>query len=135
MSVNTYLNGQLVRVAGINEFMEGQIVQVDFMPEASSTYLDKIYQYVGTTTENYTNGYFYKCVSDGAVSPTYSWSRIDVQPSGGTVDQSLDGTSTNAVANAAVTNAIINVAPSFVYDSNTENLTYVAGTFPTANNS
>ena len=29
MSVNTYLNGQLVRVAGINEFMEGQIVQVD----------------------------------------------------------------------------------------------------------
>lgn len=53
------------------------------MPTADIGYLDKIVQYVGTTGANYTNGYFYKCVSDGGNPATYSWSRVDVQPSSG----------------------------------------------------
>ena len=60
----------------------GQIIQVTTLPTASVDELNNIYQYVGTTG-TYTNGYFYKCVSDGAASPTYSWTRVDVQPSGG----------------------------------------------------
>ena len=52
------------------------------MPTAGSSYKNKVYQYTGTTTANYTNGYFYKCIRSGT-SPnyTYSWERLDVQPS------------------------------------------------------
>lgn len=49
---------------------------VDTMPTASSDLVGTIVQYVGTTTANYTNGYFYKCVSDGEPTPTYSWQVI-----------------------------------------------------------
>lgn len=59
----------------------GQIIQVTTLPTASASELDKIYQYIGTTG-TYTNGYFYKCVSDGAASPTYSWTQVNVQPVG-----------------------------------------------------
>lgn len=50
------------------------------MPTPSETELGNIIQYIGPTTENYTQGYFYKCVSDGADPAVYSWERIDVQP-------------------------------------------------------
>lgn len=46
---------------------------VDTMPTASEDLVGTIVQYVGTTTANYTNGYFYKCVSDGGA---YSWVHI-----------------------------------------------------------
>lgn len=58
----------------------GQVIQVDELPTASAAEEDKIYQYVGDTDvlTGVTNGYFYKCVSDGAVSPSYSWENIKV---------------------------------------------------------
>ena len=55
------------------------------MPTANEDYLNKIVQYIGTTTQDYTNGYFYKCVSDGESTPTYSWTQTNVQ-SGGNSD-------------------------------------------------
>ena len=55
--------------------------QIDILPTADVTQEGKIYQYIGTTNANYINGYFYKCISDGAVTPTYSWTQVDVQPS------------------------------------------------------
>ena len=55
-------------------------IQVSALPTASADELGNIYQFIGTTDSNYTNGYFYKCVSDGLNPATYSWSRIDVQP-------------------------------------------------------
>lgn len=54
---------------------------VNTMPTASASLVGTIVQYVGTTTANYTNGYFYKCVSDGALDPTYSW--VEVISGGG----------------------------------------------------
>lgn len=54
------------------------IIQVTELPTASEDELDKIYQFTGETTADYTNGYFYKCVSDGAATPTYSWEKIDL---------------------------------------------------------
>ena len=54
--------------------------QVSTLPTASVDELDNIYQFIGTTTASYTNGYFYKCVSDGQDPATYSWERVDVQP-------------------------------------------------------
>ena len=52
--------------------------QYNTMPTPSSTYLGAIYQYIGSTNINYTNGYFYKCVSDG--SGGYIWTQYNVQP-------------------------------------------------------
>ena len=77
------------------KYVDEKAIQVSSLPTASSTNLDKIYQYIGTTDSNYTNGYFYQCVSDGAATPTYSWERINVQPSGG---QSDPGTPTYYVS-------------------------------------
>ena len=57
-------------------------VQVSTLPTASSTEEGNIYQFVGTTDANYTNGYFYKCISSGSPA-TYSWEQLNVQPGGG----------------------------------------------------
>lgn len=51
-------------------------IQVDTMPTADSTQLNKIYQYIGATDTNYTNGYFYKCTFDGI---NYQWVNIPTQ--------------------------------------------------------
>ena len=53
-------------------------IQVDTMPTADASQLNKIYQYVGTTDINYTNGYFYKCILDGV---NYKWQVIPTQDS------------------------------------------------------
>lgn len=70
-------------VLGTDGFVAGWIkleqIQRSVLPQASEEEVDKIYQYVGTTDANYTNGYFYKCVSDGQVPATYSWENIKVQ--------------------------------------------------------
>ena len=57
-----------------------EAIQVSTMPTAGASEEGKIYQFIGTTDANYTNGYFYKCVSDGGNPATYSWERVDVQP-------------------------------------------------------
>ena len=64
-------------------YVDSKISQIDTLPTAASTNVGKIYQYTGTTDANYTNGYFYQCVSDGAATPTYSWEQLNVQPAGG----------------------------------------------------
>ena len=66
---------------------DGQIIQVSTLPTADATEEGKIYQYVGTTDSTYTNGYFYKCVSDGQSTPTYSWTAVQVQAGGGLPSQ------------------------------------------------
>ena len=54
-------------------------IQVSALPTASADELGKIYQYIGATDANYTNGYFYKC--EGAGDPVvYSWAQVNVQP-------------------------------------------------------
>lgn len=51
-------------------------VQKTEMPTADSSYLNKIYQYIGTTDANFTNGLFYRCVN---TSGTYSWQECETQ--------------------------------------------------------
>lgn len=76
--------GHSGHVLGTDGFVAGwvrpEIVQRSAMPQASEEEEGNIYQFVGTTDANYTNGYFYKCVSDGGNPATYSWVRLDVQP-------------------------------------------------------
>lgn len=59
-----------------------RLCQCSTMPTASQLNLNLIVQYVGTTTSNYTNGYFYKCV-EGTTSGTYVWQHINTQDIGG----------------------------------------------------
>ena len=75
-------SGKILTTDGfVSGWVLPEIVQRSTMPQASEDESGKIYQYVGTTDANYTNGYYYKCVSDGLQPATYSWERIDVQPS------------------------------------------------------
>lgn len=64
----------------LQDWLNEKITQYNSMPSPSANTLDKIVQYIGTTNSTYTKGYFYLGISDGAVTPTYSWQRIDVQP-------------------------------------------------------
>lgn len=55
----------------------GDGTAVDTIPAASEVYEGKILQYVGVTDEDYTSGWFYKCVE---TSPSvYEWIDIQVQ--------------------------------------------------------
>jgi len=53
-------------------------IQVTGFPPASATNMGDIYQYIGTSTADYTNGCFYKCTYDTQTG-TYSWTPILVQ--------------------------------------------------------
>jgi hypothetical protein len=76
----------------INADLSGKqdIIQYSTIPTASVDNLSKIIQYVGSTTNDYTNGYFYKCVSDGQDPATYSWENIQVQVAGGSGGKMYD---------------------------------------------
>ena len=81
----------------INQIKEKCTLKVSTLPTASADELGKIYQYIGTTSGSIVHNYFYECVSDGAVIPTYSWQNVSVQPtatptaSGTTFDNTTSG--------------------------------------------
>ena len=76
----TSVNGQ-TGAAVLNASDVGAVPQYSTMPTATAEMAGNIVQFTGTTGANYTNGYFYKCVSDGQDPATYSWTQTDVQPS------------------------------------------------------
>lgn len=49
----------------VNNGLANKIDKFAELPEANKNYANKIVQYVGETTEDYTNGYFYKAVENG----------------------------------------------------------------------
>ena len=51
-------------------------IQYDEIPTPSTNWENKIIEYVGETTENYINGYFYKCIDEEG---TFTWKNIPVQ--------------------------------------------------------
>lgn len=55
-----------------------ELMQYAVVPNATSSIVGKIIQYTGATTQSYTNGYFYQCVSDDNNPATYSWTNINV---------------------------------------------------------
>lgn len=95
------------------KYVDVVIPQKSTMPTASVDNLGTIYQFTGTTDSTYTNGYFYKCVSDGGDPATYSWQNISVQSGGGggsSTDVQINGTS---ITSGGVANILTNTA----YDS------------------
>lgn len=73
-------NGHLIlTLSDGNDIDCGQVLpQYDTMPSPSASNVGQILQYIGTTTSNYTNGYFYECINDGGV---YKWVEKPVQNS------------------------------------------------------
>lgn len=63
------------------------VVQLSAMPTAGANLKDRIIQYTGTTTDDYTTGYFYKCVEDSSgATPTYAWQNIETMELKGLTD-------------------------------------------------
>ena len=111
MSVNIYRASQdaLQTIAGN---AVGQIIQKSIMPTAALSELGNIYQYVGATSNDYINGYFYKCTVDNNV---YAWERVNTQPEKGNIFRT-----TTALVDAATTNPIV---------VNGQNVTVASGDF------
>ena len=79
-----YKDGQFY---GGNNSIE-EPVKVEVMPTADISLVGEVLMYVGETDSNYTNCYWYKCVSDTSTTPaTYSWVNVEVQ--NGTVSMEL----------------------------------------------
>lgn len=74
------------------------IIQYSTMPTAGVDNVDDIVQFVGTTDSTYTNGHFYKCVSDGQDPATYSWEEV-----------SLGGSSYTAGTGIDITNDVVSI--------------------------
>lgn len=51
-------------------------IQYTVMPPASVALVSKVYQYIGPTSEDYTQGHFYICVNDNG---TYKWEPLDTE--------------------------------------------------------
>lgn len=86
--VMKYNNGEWVNA----EDAGGQTIQYAELPTASASNVGKIAQYIGATTQDYTNGWFYKCVESTETAGTYLWTHENVDqgvPSGGTTGQVL----------------------------------------------
>lgn len=109
--VNKINNGNDINVPTVAGSMS---VQVSSMPTADSSFEGQIYQFTGTTDSTYTNGRFYKCVSDGQTTPTYSWEEVSMGGGSGLPSQTgqsgkfltTDGTD----ASWATINALQNTA-------------------------
>lgn len=103
-----------------------EAVQYSTMPTASADNLGDIVQYTGASVANsYTNGYFYKCVSDGQSTPTYSWENIDVQAGGG-------GTTYTAGTNMSINSNNV-ISCDIPYTRDTTNNNFKLGEDITAN--
>lgn len=79
--------------------------QYSALSEPSAELVDKIFQYVGATDTDFTNGYFYTCVKDNENPDVYKWVHKPVQKDID-VDVELDDLSTNPVENRAVKKAV-----------------------------
>lgn len=64
----------------VNETFKRFAIQTKLIPTPSRDELGKIYQYVGPTTDNFKEGYFYKCVESQGV---YSRKNVKVQDGDG----------------------------------------------------
>ena len=57
--------------------VEAQNIQKIVMPTASASLAGKLFQYIGNTGQNFTNGFYYRCVE---VDGSYIWVQTDTQP-------------------------------------------------------
>jgi hypothetical protein len=101
--------------------IDDEEIKRSVLPTADASNLGAIYLYTGSTTGSYTHGYFYECVSDGAVSPTYSWSAITQDAKNNVVDAYYNPTDGLFYEEQAYTTAITGEADVIYQDIPTSN--------------
>lgn len=87
----------------IKAYVDSKDIQVTEMPTPVAEFVEKIVQFVGTTSGDFTQGYFYKCTETD--TDVYEWVNISVQSGGGgggDIDTQMSDTSTNAVQNRVI---------------------------------
>lgn len=110
---NEYISGRLdsygYRISDLEDD-KAAVFQLYEMPEASEEYSYMIYQYVGETDQDFTNGYFYKVETTYTQGePSYSWVQVNVQPAsssgGGVIGDNTNGRSSSVPATFDIYNA------------------------------
>ncbi len=68
-------------------------IQFSTMPTASADYEGQIVQFIGTTDNNYTNGYWYKCeeITPSTTPKTYHWVKITHEVDNDTLHEDANG--------------------------------------------
>lgn len=84
----------------------GDSIQKEELPVASEEEVNNIYQYIGETTASFTNGHFYKCVSNGGSTPVYSWEETEVSRTYKTISRNPAGGSSGLDAGFLIRNFI-----------------------------
>lgn len=108
-----YLNGIPYGTGGGGQ---GQTIQVESLPAASATEVDHIYQYIGSTTATYNNGYFYKCIYK---DNDYTWEQVNVQPGGSGGGSSYADLSNKPTINGVIVSGDMDTADLDLVDNST----------------
>lgn len=89
---------------GVGNSIKKVKTQYTTMPAASSSIVGKIVQYIGSTTAEYTSGYFYECVEDSENAGSYIWKAKNVQNGGSGGSSTIEEDITANVEVGGITN-------------------------------
>ena len=74
----TFSSDKIAKTFATLEEANERIPQYEIMPTATEACGGQVVQFIGTTTSDYTHGYFYECVQNDG---TYKWTNIKTQES------------------------------------------------------
>ena len=79
--------GTYTYIALDTQEINGVVKQLDVMPTPTEFDQESVVQYIGSTTANYTSGYFYECVRDPSNPSNFIWKAKSVQSDSDTIIQ------------------------------------------------
>lgn len=74
----TFSSDKIAKTFATLEEVNERIPQYEIMPTATESCGGQVVQFIGTSTSDYTHGYFYECVQNDG---TYKWTNIKIQES------------------------------------------------------
>lgn len=72
----TFSSDKIAKTFATLEEINERIPQYEIMPTATESCGGQVVQFIGTSTSDYTHGYFYECVQNDG---TYKWTNIKIQ--------------------------------------------------------
>lgn len=72
----TFSSDKITKTFATLEEVNERIPQYEIMPTATESCGGQVVQFIGTSTSDYTHGYFYECVQNNG---TYKWTNIKIQ--------------------------------------------------------
>jgi hypothetical protein len=72
----TFSSDKIAKTFATLEEVNERIPQYEIMPTATESCGGQVVQFIGTSTSDYTHGYFYECVQNNG---TYKWTNIKIQ--------------------------------------------------------